>query len=70
MSANIGGLINTLWIGTGNKEPVNIYFIMKNKVRVMSFKLKEQKQLILAVGNLHRKRYLAIDFSTHEEIEV
>jgi hypothetical protein len=52
LSGNIGGLINTLWIRNENK-PVNSYFIMENKIRVMSFKLKERKQLILAVANLY-----------------
>ena len=53
MSANIGGLINTLWIGDKNNKPFNCDFIMKNKIRVMSFKLKEHKKIILAVGNLY-----------------
>ncbi len=52
MSSNIGGLINTLCIDKSNK-PVNCDFILNNKIRLMSFKLKEQKKIILAVANLY-----------------
>lgn len=49
MGANIGSLISTLKIGN---KPCDTSFIFKNKIRILSFKVKQQKEFILAISEL------------------